>query len=685
MRGPGLATGCRSALGAVAIAALWAGLAPGVAHSAQAQPDLRVKRVSDPPGSVQPGDRFAAESNVKNVGDAAIGATKGRYYLSLNGSKGGSDIKLDGSPRAPGLDAGESAEKSSTVEIPADAPAGSYLLVSCADDPSRRREADEKNNCRASADRTSLAPNQIVPPVVSIVASPTTVNTNEGSTAQFSVHLTAQPASSVNVNVASGDTGAATVTPSTLTFTPANFATDQQVTVTGVQDADAENESTLVVLSSPGITDVNVTIGVADDDQQAIVASPTIVNTNEGSTAQFSVHLTAQPASSVNVNVASDDTGAATVTPSTLTFTPANFATDQQVTVTGVQDADVANESATVTLSSPGLANVGVTANVTDDDTQAIVAAPTTVNPTEGGTAQFNVHLAFQPASTVTVNVASNDPGAATVSTSSLTFTTANFATDQLVTVTGTADADLTNESTSVTLSSPGLSNVNVTVNVADDDVQGIVVSQTSVSLGEAGNTTFGVQLAFQPASNVNVTVASSDPGAATVSPSTLTFNSANYATNQTVTVSGVNDADMANETVTVTLSSPGATNRTVTANVDDDDDPPPTLSIDDVSVSEGNTGQANATLTVTLSATSIVQVGFDFATADGSASQPIDYVQTSGSKTIAAGSTTTTIDIPVKGDAFAEPNESFTVQLSNPSNATIADGSGQVTITNDD
>ena len=572
MRRQGLAGLRRTALGTVAIGALLAGAATGVAHSAQALPDLRVKRVSGPPGSVRPGDQFTASSKVKNVGDAGVGATKLGYYLSLNGSRGASDIDLAGSPRVGGLEKGESAEKSSSVEIPGDAPAGSYLLLACADDPDRRRESSEKNNCRASGERTSLAPNQIVPPPTSLVVSPSAVSPNEGSTAELSVHLATMPASSVTVTVASEDTGAATVSPSTLTFTPANFATDQPVTVTGVQDVDTANESTTVSLTSPGLSTASVAANVIDDDVQAILASPTAVNPNEGGTAQFNVHLAFQPASTVTVNVASNDTDAATVSTSSLTFTPANFATDQPVTVTGVQDADSANESTAAVLSSPGLSNVNVTVNVNDDDQQAIVASPTTVNPNEGGTAQFNVHLAFQPASSVNVSVVSNDIAKATVSTSTLTFTPANFATDQPVTVTGTQDANLTAESTSVTLSSPGLSNVNVTVNVTDDDTQGIVASTTAVSLVEGGTTQFGVHLAFQPASNVTVSVGSNDTDAATVGPSQLTFTTGNYATDQTVTVTGIQDGDTTNESVAVTLSSTAASSVGVTVNVDDDE-----------------------------------------------------------------------------------------------------------------
>jgi hypothetical protein len=108
-------------------------------------------------------------------------------------------------------------------------------------------------------------------------------------------------------------------------------------------------------------------------------------------------------------------------------------------------------------------------------------------------------------------------------------------------------------------------------------------------------------------------------------------------------------------------------------------------LSIDDVSITEGDSGQATATLTVTLSAPSGQDVSFGYATADGTATAPADYAQASGSKTISTGSTTTTIDVPVNGDTLDEPDETFTVDLANPSGATISDATGEVTIIDDD
>ena len=110
-----------------------------------------------------------------------------------------------------------------------------------------------------------------------------------------------------------------------------------------------------------------------------------------------------------------------------------------------------------------------------------------------------------------------------------------------------------------------------------------------------------------------------------------------------------------------------------------------PTISISDVSINEGNTGTTNAVVTLTLSAASSSTVTVDYATANGTASAGIDYTAASGTATFASGTTSTTISITVNGDTTVEPNETFSVNLTSPVNATVADAQAVVTIANDD
>ena len=112
---------------------------------------------------------------------------------------------------------------------------------------------------------------------------------------------------------------------------------------------------------------------------------------------------------------------------------------------------------------------------------------------------------------------------------------------------------------------------------------------------------------------------------------------------------------------------------------------PPPSITTSDVTVTEGNTGTRAASFTVTLSAAYSQPVTVAYNTANGTAMGGSDYQGASGILTIPAGQTTGTITILVNGDRLAEPNETFVVNLSSPTNATIADGQGVGTITDDE
>jgi len=110
-----------------------------------------------------------------------------------------------------------------------------------------------------------------------------------------------------------------------------------------------------------------------------------------------------------------------------------------------------------------------------------------------------------------------------------------------------------------------------------------------------------------------------------------------------------------------------------------------PTISINDISVTEGDSGTKNATFTVSLDAPGTSAVSVKYTTANGTAKSPSDYTNTSGTVNIPAGSSSATVTVPIKGDTSNEPDETFFVNLSNPVNASIADAQGICTILNND
>jgi hypothetical protein len=110
-----------------------------------------------------------------------------------------------------------------------------------------------------------------------------------------------------------------------------------------------------------------------------------------------------------------------------------------------------------------------------------------------------------------------------------------------------------------------------------------------------------------------------------------------------------------------------------------------PSVSINDVANTEGRNGTRSFTFTVSLSTATTAVVSVNFATANGSALAAEDYNAASGTLVFAAGETTKTIAVGVLGDRKREPDESFSVNLSGASGATIFDASGAGLIRNDD
>jgi len=112
------------------------------------------------------------------------------------------------------------------------------------------------------------------------------------------------------------------------------------------------------------------------------------------------------------------------------------------------------------------------------------------------------------------------------------------------------------------------------------------------------------------------------------------------------------------------------------------DDDTPPLISINNITVNEPQNGTTSGFFRVSLSRVWDLDVGFNFATADGTAEAGLgDYLSTSGSGTVPAGLLETTIEVEILADTLNEDDETFFVNLSNPVNGTILDGEGQAII----
>jgi uncharacterized repeat protein (TIGR01451 family) len=152
------------------------------------------------------------------------------------------------------------------------------------------------------------------------------------------------------------------------------------------------------------------------------------------------------------------------------------------------------------------------------------------------------------------------------------------------------------------------------------------------------------------------------------------------------ITQDGIDEYD---ETVNLTLSN--ADSATIGDNdqaalVIRDDDAPPGLSISDVTVTEGDSVSVSAVFTVTLSAVSAKIVTVEYATSDGTATAPADYTTIpTTTLTFDPGVATRWVTVTVQGDTLDEADESFFVNLTSATNASIGDDRGQGTIQDDD
>ena len=244
-----------------------------------------------------------------------------------------------------------------------------------------------------------------------------------------------------------------------------------------------------------------------------------------------------------------------TVSPANRTFTTTNFATDQDFTITGVSDS---SEAVTVTFDGAGggYGDIDIEKSVTVHEVALVFSSsPSTV--TEGLDATFSFKLSNQPTGSVTISVTeTGDEDVVTISPASVTFTTTNWNTDQDVDVTGSSVDSNTSTTVNFAGSGGGFGAIDVDKSISVTN-SGLVFSASPTSIDEDGSGTFSFKLAVQPSDDTTVSITSDDTGALTVDPSSVTFTTSNWNTDQSITASGVADGDLDDETVTLTFAGP--------------------------------------------------------------------------------------------------------------------------------
>ena len=479
------------------------------------------------------------------------------------------------------------------------------------------------------------------------------------------------------------------------TFTPLEDRIDERVeavSITGTTEV-------------AGFAVSGTTLSIADNDERGVTVSPSDLSVSEGASATYTVVLDTEPTGTVTVtpSLGSGDTDV-TVS-AALTFTATDWDRAQTVTVSAAQDADAANDTATIEHAIAGAdygAN-GATADdvaVTVEDDEAAVTL--TVNPTavdedaEATTVTVTGTLdgaTSDAPMTLTVSVGVSDDAAiagtdyTAVDDLSLTIPSGQASGTANFTLTPLEDRiDEPDEAVSITgtIEDAGFEVIGTTLSIDDNDERGVQIGPTALTVPEGGNATYTVVLTSEPTGDVTVTPSVSGSSDVTVALSTsgdtdvtvsaaLTFTPTDWNQAQTVTVSAARDVDAANDTATIGHTIAGADYGANSATADDvavtveDDETAVTLTVNPTAVDEDG-GGTTVTVTGTLDGvtrdaptTLTVSVGVS----DDAATEGTDYAAVNDlSLTIPTGqaSGTATFTLTTTDDVIDEPDEAVSI-----------------------
>ena len=529
-----------------------------------------------------------------------------------------------------------------------------------------------------------------------VTVTPMELEVTEGSSETYTVVLDLEPEGTVTVTVG-GAVEDVTVSPASLIFTTLNWSTAQTVKVMAAEDDDAVVDAAVTLTHEvsgggyDGVTAPDVEVTIIENDIAGVTVAPEALEVPEGSSEIYTVVLDTEPTGPVTVTVGGA-TVEVTVALEVLTFTMSDWSTAQTVTVTAAEDADaVVDAAVTLTHTVSGGDYDGVTApdvevTVLENDFVGVTVAPEVLEVLEGGSATYAVVLDAEPTGPVTVTVGGAS-GDLTVSPETLSFTTSNWSTRQLVRVTAAEDED-SNVDAPVTLTHmasgggyDGVTAAEVEVTILENDIPGVTVTPMELSVTEGSSETYTVVLDTEPTGPVTVTVGGVT-GDLMVSPASLSFTQSNWSTAQPMTVMAAEDEDALDDppvTLTHMVSGgnyAGVTAPTVVVTILEND--VPELSVEDAEVMEGD---GEIVFAVTMDGPSSRTVRVDWATADGTAKAGEDYTARKDELVFAPGETRQEAKVPVLDDSVVEPDETFTVKLSNPQGGSLerAEATGMI------
>ncbi|TAN52683.1 MAG: hypothetical protein EPN21_03345 [Methylococcaceae bacterium] len=500
-----------------------------------------------------------------------------------------------------------------------------------------------------------------------------------------------------------------TTTKGTVTFAAGQIK--QTVSIPILADTTAEaNETFSLLLSNPGkglnLTQTSATATIVDDDiaqSLTIAGDKTTLKASETATLTFTFLSAPKDFTATDVSVTGGKLGALTADAAGKIYT-AGFTPNIDNTWTG--SVSVAGEAYTDAFGNKGVSSNTLT--LTGDTQVPTLFSSSPADNAAAVAADSSIVLAFSEsvqAGAGNIVISNGNGDTRTISISDATQVNVSGST-----VTINPNTNLASGTYSVQMASGVIKDTagNAYAGISDAttlnfavlaSLPTVSIANTTVTEGNSGssNATLTVSLSAAATQSVTVNYATAD-GTATAGSdyvpisNTLTF--APGETSKTLSVPVIGDTAVeSDETLQVNLSSPsnatlnGSASSAIVTISNDDVAVIPVLSIADATVLEGGSGSSNATLTVSLSAAATQSVTVSYATADSTATAGSDYVTTSNTLTFAPGETSKTLSVPILGDILVESDETFRVNLSAPSNATLdnAAASATVTIGNDD
>lgn len=461
-----------------------------------------------------------------------------------------------------------------------------------------------------------------------IIFDQITRSLKEGESSTSTFMLATQPTADVTVNLTSTHSDRLEIIPSTFTLTQDNWESGKSIKFNAINNNIIDDDCPVTITANTTSSDSNYN-GLSADAEifiinntnvAGIIANPSIVTLIEGASLSCTFKLKSKPTSNVTLNLIPQH-NRLRISKSNLTFTSDNW-NQLQTIIISTPDNNIVGDNLNTYISITATTNDThykvlsdtLSVNIKDNDIAGIDFNSSTITLSEGRIASITrtFKLKSQPMSDVTLNLTSNYENRLLISPSSLTFNGSNWNIAQSVAFTAknnniagdSITAAVIINSFSIDTNYNNLSNNSLRVLIKDNDTAGIDFDSSSITLTEGASISRTFKLKSQPTDSVLLKFNADKSNKLSFSPSSLTFTSSNWNTNQSVTFTAINNnisGDDTNVQINITTGTSDVSYRnlsgTIEVNIKDND----TIGIDFNSSNITLTEGANTTRTFKL------------------------------------------------------------------------------------